>query len=174
MLKTLLNQINEGSEFESLKNIISNNISQVKDWRSYFIKEPKTIKYCQKYQIRFHNENEIYLLSSRQMNGAHAELRTYVLYSMLLKIGFDESKVQYVEVATSSENPSLIVKLKDLPILRVKFEAGSFKNDFLMQDSVINEEHGSEYAELLMRPEYAKVIDLEKELISWVEVQEVA
>ena len=43
-----------------------------------------------------------------------------------------------------------------------------------MQDSVINEEHGSEYAELLMRPEYAKVIDLEKELISWVEVQEVA
>ena len=174
MLKTLLNQINEGSEFESLKNIISNNISQVKDWRSYFIKEPKTIKYCQKYQIRFHNENEIYLLSSRQMNGAHAELRTYVLYSKLLKIGFDESKVQYVEVATSSENPSLIVKLKDLPILRVKFEAGSFKNDFLMQDSVINEEHGSEYAELLMRPEYAKVIDLEKELISWVEVQEVA
>ena len=42
--KNLLNQINEGNEFESLKNIISNNISQVKDWRSYFIKEPKTIK----------------------------------------------------------------------------------------------------------------------------------
>lgn len=50
-------------------------------------------------------KNEIYLLSSRQMNGAHAELRTAsVLYSKLLKIGFDESKVQYVEVATSSEN----------------------------------------------------------------------
>lgn len=174
MLKILLDQLNEEIEFESLENIISKTIGQVKDWRVYFIKEPKIIEYCQKYQIRFHNDDEIYLLNSRQMNGAHAELRTYFLYLKLRECGFDKSQLHYDYVATSSEEPSITFKQDGLPDLRVKFEAGAFRNEFIMLDSVINEDNGAEYSELLAKQDFSQVIALEKELMSWVKVQEVA
>ena len=50
------------------------------------MKHPETIAYCWQQEIRWeHNSDEIYLLHKTQMNGAHAELYSYVLYLELDK-----------------------------------------------------------------------------------------
>lgn len=83
--KEYLRQLLDDSNFNisdvklSLETIISN--SQVNDFRKYFIENYLYIKYCEKLQLRYINENKIYLLKTTQMNGAHTELYTWNLFN---------------------------------------------------------------------------------------------
>jgi len=52
-------------------------------WRQCFIENPCAIRYCGSRVIRWNSNQEVYLLSKTQMNGAHAELFTYCLYDKL-------------------------------------------------------------------------------------------
>jgi hypothetical protein len=50
-------------------------------WRAAIVAHPKVIEYCSQREIRWEpGAEEIFLLKRRQMNGAHAELFTYVLH----------------------------------------------------------------------------------------------
>lgn len=68
----------------SLNNIIGNSV--VNDFRKYFIDNMSYIEYCKKLQLRYIDENQIYLLKTTQMNGMHAELRTWDLFSHEFKL----------------------------------------------------------------------------------------
>lgn len=83
--KAYLQQLLDDSNFNindvklSLETIIAN--SQVDDFRRYFIENREYIEYCKKLQLRYINENKIYLLKTTQMNGAHTELYTWNLFN---------------------------------------------------------------------------------------------
>ena len=147
-LQRLLDELPADFNANSLDGIIETYGSQVNDWRIYFIKHPEAIRYCQKYQIRFISHDEIYLLSSRQMNGAHAELRTYVLYLELLKQQGIDNKINdananaildYEYVANSIDKPAVLVKNWNNGTLKIKFSQGQFLAEFYGLD-----QHGNE------------------------------
>ena len=80
-LKVLWDRIDMGSEIEPQLNQIIASASDSETWRAAIVKHPKVIAYCGQREIRCENNFDlVYLLQKRQMNGAHAELYSYVLY----------------------------------------------------------------------------------------------
>lgn len=66
-------------DINELFDVLAQPLSTVDDWRRYFIRD-KVWEYIQKEQnIRFKNDQQIYLLRGVRMSGAHVDLRTYVL-----------------------------------------------------------------------------------------------
>lgn len=167
LLKNLLEQLPADFDKTHLQQIITQRESEIKDWRSYFIRYPDAIAYCQRYQIRFINKDTIYLLSGKQMNGAHAELRSYVLYLMLRAAGYDKPMLPpYVDVATSSEEPAVIINKDEQARLKVTFKAGKFINEYF----ILNENKTTTPSEApIENAEFSQVLALEHELLSWVE-----
>lgn len=145
ILKRLLDELPSDFNTGSLDGIIEAYGSQINDWRIYFITYPEAIEYCQKYQIRFISHDEIYLLTSRQMNGAHVELRTYVLFLELKQQGVDKKLesdnaiLDYEEVSNSIDRPALLVKNWNNGTLKIKFSQGQFLAEFYGLD-----QHGKE------------------------------
>lgn len=67
-------------DLNELFDVLAQPLSAVDDWRRYFIRD-KVWEYIQKEQnIRFENNQKIYLLRGVRMSGAHVDLRTYVLF----------------------------------------------------------------------------------------------
>ena len=82
------------------------------------------------------------------MNGAHAELRTYVLYLELLKQQGIDNKINdananaildYEYVANSIDKPAVLVKNWNNGTLKIKFSQGQFLAEFYGLD-----QHGNE------------------------------
>ncbi len=78
ILKSLLDNIDKDNIVDDLKNIIKTN--SVEDWRKVIIENPENISYCQYRQIRWYSDDEIYLLSKKQMNGRHREIYSWDLF----------------------------------------------------------------------------------------------
>ncbi|MDD3596498.1 DUF262 domain-containing protein [Sulfuricurvum sp.] len=99
LLKALFDEIHVNKVQDSLNSIIEN--FDADDWRKYFIKKPKIISYCKKFQTRFYaienreDEYDILLLNSTQTNGYHAEYYTYALFITLVEQGLQDIKYQY-------------------------------------------------------------------------------
>lgn len=116
-LKSLIDEINNQlssgstSYADIFKDILNTHAPVVKDWRFYFIEAHGVWKYMSDNKfIRWDNENEIYLISKQRMSGAHAELRTYYLYS---KIDSNNSwQKHYYEVSGRDEQPCLYFEKK--------------------------------------------------------------
>lgn len=67
-------------ELNKLFDTLAQPLSTVDDWRRYFTRK-EVWEYIQKEQnIRFENDQQIYLLQGVRMSGAHVDLRTYVLF----------------------------------------------------------------------------------------------
>lgn len=83
--KTYLQKLLDDPNFDindvksSLNKIIVN--SQIDDFRKYFIENREYIEYCEKLQLRYIDEHQIYLLKTTQMNGAHTELYSWNLFN---------------------------------------------------------------------------------------------
>jgi len=78
ILKELLDNIDINNIKEDLEKIINNDT--VNDWRRLIITNPDNISYCQYREIRWYSEDEIYLLSKKQMNGKHREIYSWDLF----------------------------------------------------------------------------------------------
>lgn len=81
----------------------------LEDWRQALVKTPAAIEYCERRMVRRVEEGVIYLLSTTQLNGRHAELLTYSLYENLLRPAMADERLkalgtEYVE-RQSVENP---------------------------------------------------------------------
>ncbi len=92
ILKKLLDQVSNSlkddyQSQEKLKNAFNEIIEAYddQDWRYLFIKNKELLSFCDKRQIRFIDENKIYLLSKERIYSEHAELYTYDLYLHLIK-----------------------------------------------------------------------------------------
>ncbi len=85
--------------------------SGLEPWIEAFVRTPHPMAYCERQLIRWHSPTEIFLLSTSQMNGAHAELFTYclehsVVRSMQKNGTLNPLKVgQYYTPITKDETP---------------------------------------------------------------------
>lgn len=86
-LKVLWDSIDANEEIEPQLNRIIKSASNLEPWRTAIVTHPEVIDYCGQQEIRWENEDKIYLLKKRQMNGTHAELFSYVLYLELANAG---------------------------------------------------------------------------------------
>ncbi len=82
---------------------------ELEEWRKALVQTPTAIGYCGSRMVRRVEDGMIYLLSTMQLNGWHAELFTYCLFENLLKSAMADEKLlalgaNYVE-RRSVENP---------------------------------------------------------------------
>jgi Protein of unknown function DUF262 len=77
-LKNLLDNIDKDNILTDLENIINKHTAN--DWRKLIIEHPDNVAYCQYREIRTYSDDEIYLLSKRQMNGRHKEIYSWDLF----------------------------------------------------------------------------------------------
>jgi hypothetical protein len=79
-LKTLWDRLDLSSDVGPQLARIRDTV-ELEPWRAAIVAHPEVIEYCGEREIRWEQgANEIYLLKRRQMNGAHAELFTFVLH----------------------------------------------------------------------------------------------
>lgn len=117
-LKALLdNIINKKNDIKnSLNNIIKDYLKNksycnLKDFQDKFlyalISNEENIKYCSNLQIRYYQDGkEIYLLKKTQMNGQHAELYTYDLFTKHFSNKINNSRYYFT---SSWEYPCIII-----------------------------------------------------------------
>jgi hypothetical protein len=79
-LKALWDRIDVNADVEPQLIEIITSASNLEPWRAAIANHPDVITYCGQQEIRWEDgSDEIYLLKKRQMNGAHAELFSFVL-----------------------------------------------------------------------------------------------
>ncbi len=146
-LQNLLDDINNENIDSELKAIIKN--SKVTDWKQFFIGEPENLNSCDKFQIRFENNN-IYLLSKLIMRSWHSELFTFNLYqSKLENESINGYKFKY-NGSKSSEQPSIICSKNDSNLDIIFNENGKFQVDEkeLQINPIKNDEDDYDYIDV--------------------------
>lgn len=139
-LKSLWDSINEKGEIESQLTQIVANASSLEPWRAAVIQHWEVIDYCGEQQIRWEEDStEIYLLKRRQMNGAHAELFSYVLYLELAEANSrgalgSLSLQAYQSVAMTELEPRVLLSLERAG-RHVKFSVESANGEFCVSVS---------------------------------------
>lgn len=84
LLKQLWDQLADDRPFsEQLDDLIAA-ATGLEPWLEAFVRTTQAMEYCKRQLIRWNSGTEIYLLSTSQMNGFHAELFTYCLYHNVL------------------------------------------------------------------------------------------
>ena len=82
---------------ENLKDIIVSNLLKIKDWRTFIIENPSLIAKCGERLINWLSEgNFVRLMDKTKINGAHTELRTWVLYTNIKStFKLDDTTIRY-------------------------------------------------------------------------------
>jgi hypothetical protein len=109
--------------------------SSLEPWRAAIVKHPEIIAYCGQQEIRWeNNSDEIYLLHKTQMNGAHAELYSYVLFLELDKGGAQHNlaplSLQPYQFVSMTETEPHVLLAFDRSGHRVSFAIESGKGQF--------------------------------------------
>jgi hypothetical protein len=86
LLKQLWDRLTTDRPFEQQLDKIIAAATGLQPWIEAFLRTPAALDYCQRQSIRWNSDTEIYLLSTTQMNGFHAELFSYSLYHELLSL----------------------------------------------------------------------------------------
>ncbi|OGQ59700.1 MAG: hypothetical protein A3J24_01375 [Deltaproteobacteria bacterium RIFCSPLOWO2_02_FULL_53_8] len=133
-LKSLWGRLDGASPVGPQLNHIIETATDLEPWREQVVKHPQVIDYCVEREIRKINENKVYLLKRRQMNGAHAELFSYALYQDLKNASSDEqlaplTLVGYRPVAESAFEPQVLMAFVS-PKFRVDFAIESNHQGF--------------------------------------------
>jgi hypothetical protein len=104
LIKLLLDKAASEAELDNIIRYIS---FDEKNWQTYLINSPHCFNYCQQKRIRWKTDDGIYLLKKSQMNGRHAELRTYYLYKERMKKDtfLPFNKCGYREPTNTHESP---------------------------------------------------------------------
>jgi len=110
LLKELLDDTNKDDIQNELVNIINNNTAN--DWRKLIIEQPDNIAYCQDREIRTYSDDEIYLLSKRQMNGRHKEIFSWDLFNRKFnqKVFLPFSDKSCYWESTSLDEPCIVLE----------------------------------------------------------------
>ena len=108
-LKQLWDQLNSNEDLAPQLDRIIDTDQELESWREALIHCPEAFRYCEKNYIRKYTSDTLYLLSTSQLNGYHAELFTYCLYIKLekLKDFFKILKINYNTVTDTYLEPHL-------------------------------------------------------------------
>ena len=79
-LQQLWSRLRVGGNISEQLDAIIHEATNLEPWRHAFVYTPRSIEYCERRAIRWIDDDVVYLLKRSQMNGAHAELFTFVLY----------------------------------------------------------------------------------------------
>lgn len=151
--KRILKELLDDGDFDinqvqlSLRKVIEN--YSYTDWKSHFIKHEEYISYCEKLQIRWYSEHEIYLLKRSQMNGAHVELHTWDLYNKLFGLKPNEEREEWWRIesnkvfdpfsltwyfeSTSWEVPTIVLDEWKYKNIIYKIDLGYEENGFYLK-----------------------------------------
>jgi hypothetical protein len=108
-LKQLWDQLDENEALAPQLDTIINAVHELESWREALIHCPEAFKYCEKNYIRKYTPDTLYLLSTSQLHGYHAEVFTFSLYTRLKKQrhNFKVLKLEYSFVTDTYWEPSL-------------------------------------------------------------------
>lgn len=112
LYKKLLDKISVDNSLQDLQEIVSQ-YNEV-NWRTYFIKYPEAIRFCEKRFIRFYEDENIRILRNSALSHYHAELYSYCLF-LDLGLRKESNKIDitpftdldYAEVKRGAEKPSV-------------------------------------------------------------------
>src|SRR5262249_17369720 len=79
-LKQLWDRLTTNRPFKDQLDEIIATATGLKPWIEAFVRTHAALDYCARQSIRWNSDLNIYLLSTTQMNGFHAELFSYALY----------------------------------------------------------------------------------------------
>jgi hypothetical protein len=135
----LWDHIDGNTEIEPQLSQVIANASNLEPWRAAIVKYPQVITYCGQQEIRYESADKIYLLSKRQMNGAHAELFSYVLNLELANHGANQTLAplrlqSYQSVSMTEIEPHVILAFNRTGH-SVSFAVGSVKSQFQIYTS---------------------------------------
>lgn len=133
-LKALWDRIDADAELSPQLESVISAARTLEPWRAAAVKWPQVIEYCEKREIRWNSPHQVYLLKKQQMNGAHAELFSYVLHQELktdtIHQGIAPFQVEdYHSVSTIEEEPHVLLSFKH-PNGQAYFAIGSSSGQF--------------------------------------------
>jgi hypothetical protein len=126
--------------YNSIRCRIGITAASLQPWRTVIIRHPEVISYCGQQEMRRgENDEEMYLLTKKQMSGYHAELFSYALHLELADAGANQNlaplRLQpYQSVYMSELEPHLLLVF-DRSKLRVSFLVESAKRQFRIHTS---------------------------------------
>lgn len=158
-LKKLLDS--SDCDTNSLKAIIKEGKKSIRDWRIYFIREPKLFGYCGQMLINWESEEHIRLLGASRLSHYHSELRITALHEWLKASKGDEYNYKLDQVRRSTDRSYLTIKIDGLKH-KIIFEptTKSFKYSKEGEDDFKN-----------IEPEFSLYKDLYKEIQEFAKLE---
>lgn len=117
VLRTLWERLRGTANLDAQLDAVIAEASGVEEWCAALIAAPEAIAYCQQRMIRHTENGKTYLLRRVQMNGAHAELFTYCLYTQKIAPAYQRGCLRvlapdYVETNTAEDEPHVRLRGK--------------------------------------------------------------
>ena len=84
-LRKLFDHISLEGSLENQLDAIIAGANNLEPWRSALVGTPKALEYCDQRAIRWNSGQEVYLLKTSRIYGAHAELFTFCLFHNTLE-----------------------------------------------------------------------------------------
>lgn len=130
-LKQLWDQLNSNEDLDPQLECLIDADHKLEPWREALIHCPEAFEYCEKNYIRKESQNSIYLLRRTQLNGFHADLFTYCLYTEL-KDTFKILQPYYGDVSDKYTEPCLNL-IGNLQGKQITFSVFSDNEDYWIQ-----------------------------------------
>ena len=155
-LKDLLDEIDNSNIKLSLENIVKNH--QINDWRKLIIEQPSNIAYCQYREIRQFSNNNVYLLSKRQMNGRHKEIYSWDLFlRKFQKTNYKPFNSTWYWESTSWDEPCIVISEFNYKgsrfVIEIMFNNSNDNYSIFLRDWNYNE-YPDKIKELLLKLEF--------------------
>jgi hypothetical protein len=80
VVKKLWDRLRLGEDIPDQLDAIIREVHNLDRWREVLASSPAAVKYCTQRAVRFHTDDQVYLLSRTKMSGAHVELYSYSFY----------------------------------------------------------------------------------------------
>lgn len=141
---------------ENLKDIIATNLPKINDWRKFIIEDPSLITKCGERLVNWLSEgNFVRLMDKTKINGAHTELRTWVLFNNIIStFKLDETAIKYQYENSNDKDCRIRFILEDVYI---KFDRASNKLLFEIYNYT-TEEYENIMHSINLKKEYLEVI----------------
>jgi hypothetical protein len=111
MLRQLWSQLSLDDAVAPQLDRVIESATGLESWREAMVRCPAAFSFCERHSVRFENET-VFLLKRSQLNGAHAELFAYCLYSQVdsAPTRFPALSFAYYTVSDTYSDPYIEIK----------------------------------------------------------------
>jgi hypothetical protein len=119
-LKQLWDRLTTNRPFKEQLDEIIATATGLEPWIEAFVRTPAALDYCARQSVRWNSALNIYLLSTTQMNGFHAELFSYSLYHDVLSALDEDGSLKPLKLSSYH----VVKGTEEEPYLRLDFDHG--------------------------------------------------